>query len=134
MDDYDTCFGRAKDEPAFSNGTEGYGWMDAWCNRCWHDKPARQGDDGNGCPLILVAMMRRTPAEWIPGDPMKPSGFSIPDQFTCVMFRHEDDGGDPEPKPIPDPPGQLTLFPRDGFEGVRMLKAVSSSAREWVSA
>ena len=34
----------------------------------------------------------------------------------------EDDGGDPEPRPIPTPPGQGELFPRTGFEGVRMLK------------
>lgn len=128
MDDYDTAFERARGESPFSNGTCGYGWMDAWCNQCIHDKPARQGDDGNGCPLIMVALVGRTPAEWLPGDPYTDSGFSIPKQYTCVMFRHEDDGGDPEPKPIPDPPGQLTLFPRDGFEGVRMLKPVPSDS------
>lgn len=117
MDDYDTLYERAKDEPAFSNGTEGYGWMEHWCDRCFYDKPARDGDGTEGCPLVLVALMQRTPAEWLPGD-----HGSIADRYTCVMYRHEDDGGDPEPKPIPTPPGQLELFGRDGFEGVRMLK------------
>lgn len=117
MDSYDTCYERAKDEPAFSNGTEGYGWMEAHCSECIHDKPARQGDDGNGCPLILVALMQRTPQEWLPGD-----RGSIEGRYSCVMFRHEDDGGDPEPRPVPTPPGQGELFPRDGFEGVRLLK------------
>lgn len=124
MDDYDTCYARARDEPAFSNGTEGYGWMGAWCDRCWYDKPAREERPEDGCPLLLVAYMQRTPAEWIPGDPCKPTGFSIPDQYTCVMFRHEDEGGDPEPRAVRTPPGQLGLFGREGLEGVRMLKAL----------
>lgn len=128
MDDYDTCYGRAKDEPAFSNGTEGYGWMGTNCETCVNDKPARQGDDGNGCPLILVALMQRTPAQWLPGD-----RDSIAGRYTCVMFRHEDDGGDPEPRPIPDPPGQLTLLPRDGLEGVRMLKPLPEPTRAEVA-
>ena len=127
MDGYDDCYERAQDKPAFSNGDEGYGWFEANCETCIHDKPARQGDDGNGCPLILVALMQRTPAEWLPGD-----HGSIPRRYTCVMFRHEDEGGDPEPKPIPDPPGQLTLFPRDGLEGVRMLKPLPSDAARCV--
>lgn len=134
MESVDTLYERAKDEPPFSNGTCGYGWMDAWCNRCWHDGPARRGDEANGCPLLGVALLGRTPAEWLPGEPDTPTGFSIPDQYTCVMFRHEDDGGDPEPKPIPDPPGQLTLFPREGCEGVRMLKPLPDSTRTEVAA
>lgn len=128
MDGYDTCFERAKDEPAFSNGDEGYGWIEANCETCVHDKPARQGDDGNGCPLILVALMQRTPAEWLPGDRA-----TIARRYTCVMYRHEDEGGDPEPKPIPDPPGQLTLFPRDGLVGVRMLKSLPEPTRAQVA-
>lgn len=127
MDDYDTCFERAKDEPAFSNGTEGYGWMEANCETCIHDKAARQGDVG-GCPLILVALMGRTPQEWLEGD-----RDTIARRYTCVMYRHEDDGGDPEPRPIPDPPGQLTLFPRDGLEGVRMLKSLPEPVRAEVA-
>lgn len=120
MDDYDTCFERALDQPAFSNSDDGLGWMDAHCGRCFHDKPARRGDEANGCPLILVALMGHTPVEWMRGEPSEQKSFA--DKYTCVMFRPEDDGGDPEPKPIPTPPGQGELFPRDGFEGVRMLR------------
>lgn len=130
MDDYETLYARAKDESPFSNGTEGYGWMGHWCERCFYDKPARDGDGTEGCPLVLVALMQRTPAEWLPGEPCTPDGFSIRDQYTCVMFRHEDDGGDPEPKPVPDPPGQLTLFPREGVEGVRILKPLPESVAQ----
>jgi hypothetical protein len=134
MDDFETLFARAKDERAFSNGTEGYGWVDAHCSYCIHDQSARVGDGTEGCPLILVSLLGRTPAEWLPGDPYKPDGFSIPEQYQCVMFRHEDDGGDPEPKPIPTPPGQGELFPRDGLEGVRMLKPLPAEVRTEVSA
>lgn len=120
MDDYDTCFERASDAAPFSNSDDGRDWMDAHCGRCFHDKPARQGHDANGCPLVLVALMGRTPAEWMRGDPAEQTSFA--DKYTCVMFRPEDEGGDPEPKPIPTPPGQGELFPRAGLEGVRLLK------------
>jgi hypothetical protein len=129
MDDFDTCFERALDKPAFSNSDEGLGWLDANCSRCAHDRPARQGRESEGCPLILVAFMERTPAEWLEGDRS-----SIAGRYTCVMFRHEDDGGDPEPKPIPTPPGQGELFPRAGLEGVRMLKPLPAEVRTEVSA
>lgn len=128
MDSFDTCFDRAQDKPAFSNSDEGYGWFEAHCETCEHDKPARQGDEGNGCPLILVAFMQRTPVEWLEGDRS-----TIACRYTCVMFRHEGDGGDPEPRPIPTPPGQGELFPRDGFEGVRMLKALPEPAPQAVA-
>jgi hypothetical protein len=112
---YDEAFEHAADEPAFSNGTEGYEWMGNWCDRCVHDKPARQDDPGNGCPLILVAMMSRTPAEWI-----EQERFGLADRYHCVLFRDEDDPGGREPVPVPDPPGQLLLLSRDGYEGTRM--------------
>jgi hypothetical protein len=40
-----------------------------------------------------------------------------------MYFRNKEDGdgGDPEPKPIADPPGQLVLAPREPFEATRML-------------
>jgi hypothetical protein len=48
---------------------------------------------------------------------------SIPGQYTCVEYRHEDDGP-ADPRPVPTPPGQGELFARDGFEGHRMLTAL----------
>lgn len=113
----------AADRPAFSNGTEGYSWQRRWCDRCVHDKPIRS-DDGKpdpatgilGCPVLATAMQALTPAEWIEQDPLSRS-----DRYHCVEFRDEDDPGPGEPQPIPDPPGQETLFERGPFEATRML-------------
>lgn len=119
-DDYSRLYDEARDEAPFSNGTEGDGWLSANCSTCIHDKPARNGDDANGCPLILVALMGRTPIQWMEG-PRSPEGYiSIANQYRCIEYRHEDDGPT-DPQPIPDPPGQLTLVPREIYEGVRML-------------
>jgi hypothetical protein len=113
---YEQASGTAREGSPFSNSTEGECWMEANCYRCVHDKPAREDDPGNGCPLILVALLGRTPAEWIEDKP-----FSLAERYRCMYFRDEDDGGDPEPKPVPDPPGQLTLAPREPYEAARML-------------
>lgn len=108
---YDEAFARARQRSAFSNGTEADCWFEANCGTCVHDKPARNGDPGNGCPLIMVAYMDRTPVEWL-----EQEGIRLGDQYHCVMYRSEDDPGPNEPTPIPDPPDQEVLFPRDGFE------------------
>ncbi|MFI5473133.1 hypothetical protein ACIA6D_23200 [Streptomyces cacaoi] len=119
-DDYGRLYDEALDEPAFSNSDEGYGWMGANCLTCIHDKPARQGDDGNGCPLILITLMGRRPAQFLDGPRDEHGRYSIARQYTCIEYRHEDNGP-ADPQPIPDPPGQLTLCPRGEFEGHRML-------------
>jgi hypothetical protein len=113
---FEEAYARAREGSPFSNGDEGYGWMGTWCGRCIHDKPARNDDPGNGCPLILVAYSQRTPSEWLDGPRDERGLYGISDQYQCVMFRPEDDPGPEEPTPIPDPPGQDALFPRDGFE------------------
>jgi len=119
-DDYNTLYEQSIDEPPFSNSDEGYGWMAANCETCVHDKPARAGDDANGCPLILLSLVGRRPAQWLDGPRNEQGLYSIAGQYRCVEFRHEDDGP-AEPQPIPDPPGQLALGPRAEVEGVRML-------------
>ncbi|WP_405149505.1 hypothetical protein OG589_14765 [Sphaerisporangium sp. NBC_01403] len=101
----------AREGSPFSNGTEGYAWMENNCERCVHDAATRRDDWANGCPLILVALLGKTPAEWLRKDHAH-----MGDQYTCIYFRDEDDGGPGEPTPIPDPPGQEGLFPRDEFE------------------
>jgi hypothetical protein len=111
------AYERAADEPPFSNGDEGYSWMDNWCARCIHDGYGL-GKDEPQCPLIMVALCQRTPAEWIPQD--EGGTVRLGDSFHCIMFRDRDDPGGYEPTPIPDPPGQLSLLPREPFEGVRM--------------
>lgn len=107
----DEVFAKAAEGSPFSNGTEGYAWMENNCHRCVHDKPARNDDYENACPIILVAYVGKTSAEWLRKD-----GFRLGDQYTCLYFRDENDPGPDEPTPIPDPPGQLTLCPRELFE------------------
>ncbi len=121
MDDQDTLWAQSRDESPFSNGTEGYGWMAANCGTCIHDKPARHGDEGNGCPLILLALVGRTPAQWLEGPRDENGWYAIATQYTCIEYRNENDGPGPEPRPIPTPPGQGELIPREPFEGTRML-------------
>jgi hypothetical protein len=112
---YEEAYENARPEPAFSNGTEGYGWIGANCDRCIHDRPARNDDPGNGCPLILVSLAQRTPREWLDGPRDEHGRYGIEDQYRCVFFRDEGDPGPDEPAPVPDPPGQEGLFPREPF-------------------
>ncbi|WP_049569112.1 hypothetical protein [Streptomyces sp. SBT349] len=107
LGDYDALYEQSREGGPFSNSDEGMAFMDAWCNRCVHDRPARQGNDAKGCPLVLLTLTDRTPAQFVDG--------------RCTEFRDEDSGPGPEPQPVPDPPGQLLLLPRAPFEGVRML-------------
>jgi hypothetical protein len=124
-EDYDRLYDEARDERPFSNGSQGYGWMAANCDRCIHDKPARQGDGSQGCPLVLVALMGKTPAQWL----CETDEDWVHANFRCIEFRDESDGPGDEPQPIPDPPGQLTLVPRETFEGHRMLTPLPEHER-----
>ncbi|MFF4417021.1 hypothetical protein ACFYY8_31255 [Streptosporangium sp. NPDC001559] len=108
---YNEALAASHDESAFSNGTEVDCWMARNCGRCIHDKPARLNDYANACPLPLIAYADRTPAEWVETNPK-----GLEDRYTCVYFRPEDDPGPDEPAPTPDPPGQLTLCPREPYE------------------
>ena len=140
MRTYEEAFAAAKDEPAFSNGTEGFAWTGTWCDTCLHDKGTRDGTDEKGCPLIMVALMQRTPVEWIeqPWQQIKgrPEGETAPtlgDTYHCTEYAPDDDeGGDDEPDPGPrwDPemPGQTTIFEvfTDQFvEGLQQLERVT---------
>lgn len=101
---FEEAHATAREGSPFSNSTDGDAWMANNCERCINDK-------GDGCPLILVALIGKTPAEWIEKDPL-----SL-DRYTCIHFRDEDDGPGPtEPTPIPTPDGQEELFGREGFE------------------
>lgn len=107
MKGFDELYAESRAPGPFSNSDDGMAFMGAWCDRCAHDRPARQGDDANGCPLVLLTLMDRTPAQFV--------------DRSCTEFRPDDGGPGPEPQPVPDPPGQLTFAPREPFEGVRML-------------
>ena len=109
--DFDEIMKRSRDGSPFSNGTEGYGWEAAWCNRCTRDAPFRNGISRNGCPILLAANLGRTPAEWLDGPRDEHGAYSIEGQYTCVEFRAPGGGGG-EPRPRPEPTGMDGLFAR----------------------
>jgi hypothetical protein len=119
----------ATEEPPFSNGTELHGWMENWCWECHNpvEKAWQDYEDGkrkrpmkgyeSGCPMIMAAMIGKTPAEWIPQGREK-----FGDQYHCIEYRGPDEGGgDPQPRPRRDPPGMEGLFERPE-RAVRMLR------------
>lgn len=125
MRTYNQLWADAKDEVPFPNGTSAEFWFDRWCAECANDPEDENEQAMNGCPLILISLNGRTPAEWVPtANPSR-----VPElgdcSFDCALFRHRDDGPDPEPKPIPDPPGQDAMFPREAYEGARMFRDVA---------
>lgn len=103
---YDDILARSRPGPPFSNGTEGLSWQENWCDRCLRDAPFRNMGKGTGCPIWMVALLGRTPAEW-----MENRRYSLGDQWTCIEYRAPGGRG-PEPKPVPDPPDQDALFDR----------------------
>lgn len=62
---------RAEGGAPFSNSTDGFGWMAIWCEEC-----TREPD----CPLLVVALMNRTPAAWTVRDP------AAINKYTCTEF------------------------------------------------
>lgn len=125
MRTYDEIFEAAREGSPFSNSTEGMSWQWNWCDRCVNDKAMRV-DDGRpdpvsgvlGCPILGVAMLGKTPSEWIENDWRR-----LGDQYHCVEFRDEDDGPSPEPQPLPDPPGMEALLPREPYTAALMFTA-----------
>jgi hypothetical protein len=123
---FDEAMAAARGGSPFSNNTAWEIWSYNWCDRCVHDKGTRDGTDECGCPLVTVALCGKTPSEWLEKDPL------ALDRYTCVEFRDEDDPGPSEPQPVPDPPGQELLLPREPYEATRMLTV--EPAREAVDA
>jgi hypothetical protein len=74
MPSYDDAYERAVDKPAFSNDFEAECWKERWCHRCVNDA-------ASDCPLILVALMDRTPAQW---QAWKPAELGY--QYKCTLF------------------------------------------------
>jgi hypothetical protein len=106
----------------FSNSDEGCAFTENWCDRCVHDKPARRGDEGNGCGILLVALCGQTPGEWIEqawGEKGPPI-----DRYHCIEFRDENEGPPPRTEPLPTPPGQGELIPVEPYVATRMFSDV----------
>lgn len=74
------AYAAARPGAPFSNGTEGEAWMDQWCNHCLHDQAPPE--DSGGCPLLLVALLGNTPAEWVPDRPL-----SLGHQYRCTAYQ-----------------------------------------------
>lgn len=110
--DFDDAWRRAKAQSAFSNGTEGFEWQGNWCDRCLRDSPFRNGLADRGCRLLEVAILGRTPAEWLDGPRDEHGHYSMADQYHCIEFKAPGGRGGGEPRPKPDPPQMSGLFER----------------------
>lgn len=65
MRDFEELFDDSTEGSPFSNSTMGDMWMGQWCENCQEDVAFTQGDTENGCPLLALAMIGRTPKEWV---------------------------------------------------------------------
>jgi hypothetical protein len=106
----------------FSNGTEGYAWMANWCHECVNNDEATE----LWCPILTVALLGKTPAEWVeqPWQQItgRPEGETAPvlgGTYECTEFVQRpqwpgdydpDDGPTPPPDPAPEVEGQLDLI------------------------
>lgn len=110
----------ATPERAFSNGTEGYAWMDRWCYECVHNDEATE----KWCPILTVALLGKTPVEWVEQPwrqiPGRPEGETAPElggRYVCTEFERRPEPGDDDPDtgpptppdPAPEVDGQLDL-------------------------
>ncbi|MFJ9114432.1 hypothetical protein ACIRJO_02665 [Streptomyces sp. NPDC102394] len=111
MRTYDEALAAARDESTFSNSSQWEVWSAKNCDRCIHDRPARQGDDGNGCPLILISLLGKRPAEW----QTQSAEDDVFADYTCTEFRH-DDAPAPQARPVSVSPGQGELLPCEPYE------------------
>lgn len=106
MRTHEQIFDDSTEGSPFSNGESGERWMSGWCYRCRHDAPFQRDESPEGCPIILVALMQRTPKEWTE------QGLQ---DYACSEFV-PDDEGDADPDPLGPPPpvaemdGQIDIF------------------------
>lgn len=105
MREYEQIMADADDRPAFSNGTMGHLWMGQWCANCRHDSEELV-DAGEGCPLIMISLMGKTPAEWTTPTP---HGRNL-GNYTCTEYEPEEDDDEPPPPDVEPIPGQFDLF------------------------
>jgi hypothetical protein len=125
MRSYDEIFASALDRPAFSNHTSWEMWAAGWCYRCANDSFGT-GKDGQDCPLILAALMQKTPLEWL-AETKEAEALA---DYHCIEFRSNEGGGGDDPAPPDEPmPGQELLFDPEPYRGVRMWADVVNEMR-----
>ena len=80
MRTYAQLLNSASNVQPFSNSTEGSAWTATWCDECACDR----GAPDDGCPILLIGLMGKTPAEWLPQDRMR-LGYT----YRCTAFRKD---------------------------------------------
>lgn len=65
----------ARNRVPFSNSVEYEAWYQHWCASCAVDD---LHEGGEGCPLLLVALAGKTPADW---------SEHAPQRYNCGRFR-----------------------------------------------
>lgn len=71
----------------FSNGTEGYAWMDVWCDECANDHTMHGPDsDGPGCPIMAKSLLHEPIEEWDEYTNEK-GDFFMPPAIVCREFK-----------------------------------------------
>lgn len=109
MPTYEQAMLTARDGTPFSNHTMWEIWADQWCYRCTKDSEELV-DQGKGCPLIMVALMRKTPAQWTTATEKD----EVYGNYHCSEFEerrdyYDDPTPDPPPPPVVECDGQLDL-------------------------
>lgn len=110
----------------FSNSDEGMWFTSNFCDRCIHDKPARQNRYEDACGILTLALTNQIPGEWLEQEWLDGKPPTV--RYHCIEFRDEDDGPPPPTEPKPTPPGQGELLPMDGLIGTRMFADVVAEA------
>lgn len=117
-----------RDGSPFSNSTEGCAFTANWCDRCVHDKPARQDRYEDACGILLLALCGQTPGEWIEQE-WGEKGPPV-DRYHCIEFRDENEPPPPRTTPLPTPPGQGELIPQEPYVAVRMFSDVVAEIKQ----
>lgn len=103
----------------FSNGTEGYGWMDKWCAYCVHDHEVHAGG-GPGCGIICSALLAGGGNEWCWPEAWLPEPddgtYAVVPRVICGQFEpctHGGCTGDPGADARAERVAEVTVYWRD---------------------
>lgn len=113
----------AIDRRAFSNGSSFEIWSYNWCDDCKVDAPYRRDEVDEGCPLLFVLLMGKTPVEF------KEVGLQ---DYECPEFVPDDDGDDDDGAPTPPAPTgpAVEIEGQQDILGVWAQRAIDRASRE----